>query len=151
MNQKLTELFQKKQKPLGSDAGIDWDSRRDEYLSAVRDLYDQIEKMLVEPIGQKTVATQRRPKQLTENFIGTYSAEDLVLVIGDEHVRFSPRGRNIVGAAGRVDVLGDRNEATLVFVPQSGWGFVQSRQPRLEIVPFDESTLADVLKLVMRD
>jgi len=31
------------------------------------------------------------------------------------------------------------------------WEFVLSRQPKLETVPFDESTLAEVLKLVMRD
>ncbi|MFZ1934434.1 MAG: hypothetical protein WCB27_23630 [Thermoguttaceae bacterium] len=150
MDQKLTELFQEKQKRSGTDAGIDWDSRRDEYLSAVRSLYEQIEGMLAEPIRQKTVVTQRRAKQLTENYIGTYSAEDLILAIGDEQVRFSPRGRNIVGAAGRVDVLGERNEATLVLQP-AGWGFVQTRQPRLEVAPFDESALADVLRLVMRD
>ena len=76
MDQKLTELFQEKQKRSGTDAGIDWDSRRDEYLSAVRSLYEQIEGMLAEPIRQKTVVTQRRAKQLTENYIGTYSAEE---------------------------------------------------------------------------
>ena len=44
------------------------------------------------------VTIQRRPKQLTENYIGTYSADDLlVLLIGDEQVRFSPRGRKHCG------------------------------------------------------
>lgn len=151
MNQALTDLFQKKQKQQGTDAGIDWDSRRNEYLVAVENLYKQIESMLAEPIGLKSVALHRRPKQLTENYIGTYSADDLILVIGDEQVRFSPRGRNIVGAAGRVDVIGERGEATLIVQPDLQWGFVQSRQPALRVVPFDESTLAEVLKLVMRD
>jgi hypothetical protein len=31
------------------------------------------------------------------------------------------------------------------------WRFVQTRQPTLRTVPFDDSTLAEVLKLVMRD
>jgi len=152
MNRNLANLFQKKQKQSGALTSIDWDDRRDKYLAAVQDLYRQIEKLLADQIGQKTVTVQRRPKQLTENYIGTYSADDLVLVIGDELVRFSPRGRNIVGAAGRVDVVGERGEATLIVQPDSTrWSFVQTRQPTLRVVPFDESTLAEVLQLVMRD
>ncbi len=151
MNQNLTDLVQKKQNQSAARDGVDWDSRRNEYLAAVGDLYHQIETMLAEPIGQHSVTLHRRPKQLTENYIGTYSADDLILVIGDEQVRFSPRGRNIVGSAGRVDVIGERSEATLILQPGSGWGFVQTRQPTLRVVPFDESTLAEVLQVVMRD
>jgi hypothetical protein len=151
MNQSLTDLFEKKQRQSATGASVDWDSRRNEYLAAVNDLYKQIETMLSEPLGKKRLTLHRRSKQLTENYIGTYSADDLILVIGDEQVRFSPRGRNIVGAAGRVDVVGDRGEATLIVQPDLRWGFVQSRQPTLRVVPLDESTLAEVLQLVMRD
>ncbi len=148
MNQNLSDFLSKKQKQ--SDT-VNWDDRRDAYLAAVNDLYKQIETLLGEPIQQKTVKLQRRSKQLTENYIGTYAVEDLILVIGGEQVRFSPRGRNIVGAAGRVDAVGERGEAALIVLPDSSWGFVQARQPTLHILPFDESTLADILKLVMRD
>ena len=101
MNQSLTDLFQKKQKQSGGAGGIDWDERRDKYRAAVDDLYRQIEVMLAEPIRQGTVTLQRRKKELSENYIGTYSMDDLILLIGDEQVRFSPRGRNVVGASGR--------------------------------------------------
>jgi len=151
MNQNLADLFQKKQKQSGAGGGIDWDERRNKYLAAVDDLYRQIEAILAEPIAQRTVTLQRRKKDLTENYIGTYSVDDLILLIGDEQVRFSPRGRNVVGASGRVDVLGERGEATLIAQPDSRWGFVQTRQPTLRVVPFDESSLAEVLQVVMRD
>jgi hypothetical protein len=150
MNQNLADLVQKKQKESAASTGIDWDDRRDKYLAAVQDLYHQIETMLAEPIRQNTVVVQRRPKQLTENYIGTYSVDDLILIIGNEQVRFSPRGRNIVGAAGRVDVVGERGEATLIIQTDSRWGFVQTRQPSLQVIPLEESTLAEVLELVMQ-
>ena len=150
MNQQLTDLFQRKQEQSKSGVNIDWDSRRNEYLAAVNNLYEQIDTILAEPLHKKMVTLQRREKQLTEDFIGTYSAKDLILTIGNEQVRLSPRGRNIVGAFGRVDVLGERGEAALVLQPDSTWGFVQTRQPTLRIVPFDESTFAEVLKIVMR-
>ncbi|HVB97557.1 MAG TPA: hypothetical protein VNG11_07470 [Chloroflexota bacterium] len=154
MNQNLTDIFLKKQKQseaIEGTAGIDWDERRNKYLNEVTNLYDQVETMLAEPIGQKSVTLQRRPKQLTENYIGTYSIDDLILVIGNEQVRFSPRGRNIVGAAGRVDVVGERGEVALIVQSDSRWGFVQARQPKLSVLGFDESTLAEILQLVMRD
>ncbi len=151
MNQNLADLFLKKQKQSEAIADIDWDERRNKYIADVKNLYDQIEMMLSEPIRQKSLSLQRRPKQLTENYIGTYSVDDLILVIGKEQVRFSPRGRNIVGAAGRVDVVGERGEVALIVQSDSRWGFVQTRQPKLCVVTLDESTLAEILQLVMRD
>ncbi len=118
----------------------------------MNDLYHEIETVLNEAIQDKTVSVQRPPKDLTENYIGTYSVDDLILIVGDEQVRFSPRGRNIAGAAGRVDVVGERGEATLILEPNPPrWLLIQSRQPTLRTALFDASTLADVLKLVTRD
>ena len=151
MNQKLEKFLAKKQKQSSKASTINWDERRDNYLAAVESLYRRIESMLGEAIQKKSVTVQRHPKHLTENYIGTYQADDLTLVIGDEQVRFSPRGRNIVGATGRVDILGERGETILIHQADSSWAFVRSRQPKLETVPFDESTLAEVLQLVMRD
>lgn len=151
MDQRLSSLIEQKQKQKQGSPPIDWDQRRDTYIAAVNDLYTQVEAILVDPIKQKMIVCQRRAKDITESSIGTYVIDDLVLLIGDEQVRFSPRGRNIVGAAGRVDVVGDRGEATLVLQPGPRWAFVKTRQPTLHIVPFDESVLAEILQIVMRD
>ena len=88
---------------------------------------------------------------MTENYIGTYAVDDLILLIGDEQVRFSPRGRNIAGTGGRVDVVGESGEAILILQPDSQWGFVQTREPKVSVAPFNEATLAEVLRLVMRN
>jgi hypothetical protein len=118
----------------------------------VDDLYDQIENLLAEPISEKAVVIQRRAKELSENYIGTYKIDDLILLVGNEQVRFSPVGRNIAGASGRVDVLGECGLPEMLIVqPDGRWGFVRSRQPTLEVVPFDETSLAEVLKRVMRE
>ena len=149
MNQNLADIFKNKQAAASDGAKIDWDARRDEYRKAVNGLFKQIEILLEEPISKGWAALQRRAKELSENYIGTYTVDDLVLVVGDEQIRFSPRGRNIVGASGRVDVLGEHGEEILV-VQDDRWSFVQTRQPTLKLVAFDESSLADLLKRVMR-
>ncbi len=152
MIQSLTEIFQRKHQQSASGAGIDWDDRRNKYLAAVGDLYHQVEALLAEAVAQQTVAIQQRAKELSENHIGTYKVDDLILLVGDEQVRFSPVGRNIAGASGRVDVLGERGVPEVLIVqPDGRWSFVRSRQPTLVVVPFDESSLAEVLKRVMRE
>ncbi len=131
---------------------VDWPARRKAYLDALNALYKQIEEFLVDPIKKGQAKLRREPRELTENYVGTYSVEDLVLEVGTEHVRFVPRGRNIVGAAGRVDVLGDGGDATLVVQPGDNfgrWGVVATRQPTLKIVPFDDASFAELLRSVM--
>ena len=152
MNQSLSNLIHKKNKQAKAGRGrIDWNQRRDRYIAAVDDLYRQIEAMFSQALKKKKVSLQRHPKQLSETYIGTYSIDDLILLIGDEQVRLSPQGRNVAGAAGRVDVLGERSEVILLLQPDSGWGFLQSRQPKLIIIPFNEASFTEVLQLVMRD
>lgn len=150
MDKKLADLLDKKRKQSEAATDVDWDVRRTQYLRAVDDLYTRIEGFLTGPIEDGAVKVQRRPKNLTEHYIGTYSADDLILFFGDEQVRFSPRGRNILGAEGRVDVLGERNEATLI-LSNAEWCFLQARQPRLLAIALNESVFADVLNFVMRD
>jgi hypothetical protein len=117
----------------------------------VNDLYGRIENILAEPIAKRAVRLERRKKNLTEAYIGTYAVDDLILQIGGEQVRFSPAGRNVCGSSGRVDVVGDRDTAVLVVQIDGRWSFVATRQPTLRAVDFDESALAQILQRVMRD
>jgi hypothetical protein len=151
MDQKLADILRRKQKQASDGDTIDWDERRDAYISAVKQLYDQIEEVLAEPIKQRAVKAYRRDKPLSETYLGTYAVPDLVLTIGDEQVRFSPQGRNVVGAKGRVDVIGGQGEAKLILQDNDQWGFVQTTHPKLHVLPLDEPVLAEVLQLVMRD
>ncbi len=148
MNQALKELVDKKQKEGGKPA-IDWDNRRKSYVAAVEALYQKVLNALKDAIDSKAVVQQRRVKTLTEDHIGTYEVDELILQIGNEQVLFSPVGRNIVGASGRVDVVGDRATAVLITFPKNRWSFVASRQPTLQAVDLDDGTLAEVLKAVM--
>ena len=151
MNQKLAEFLEKKHKQAQHNEEIDWDQRRDQYISAVDSLYTRIGNILGETGQLQNLAVRRRSKELTENYLGTYRIDDLLLVIGDEQVRFSPAGRNIVGASGRVDLLGDRAEATLILAPDHDWYWVASRQPELKTMRLDETTFTEILRHVMRD
>ena len=91
-----------------------------------------------------------RMKTVQEQHIGSYEIPEMTLAVGDEQVLFSPKGVNVIGAAGRVDVRGDRGEAMLVRQPDDRWSLVLSRTPKLQLVPLDDESFLEMLRSVMR-
>ena len=88
-------------------------------------------------------------KKIKEEYLGTYRVPELILDISGESVRFSAKGRNIIGARGRVDLVGDLDAMNLVLEPAGHWSVVLSRVPR-QVVSLDGKTLAEALRRVMR-
>ena len=145
----LTEFFREKKSKSGAD--IDWQSRKQAWIQAINDLYGKIAgEYLAGPVGEQLVRVSRRAKALVEEYIGAYQVDELVVQVGDEQVVFSPKGRNIVGASGRIDLIGDMGEKTIVLQPEGRWGIVATRSPTLKVVPLDERSLLAALEEVMR-
>ncbi len=110
---------------------VDWNAERDWWLSALEDLYRQIEVWLA-PLQQKgLVVSSRVPVQLSEEKMGTYTADELVLEFGPQEIVLEPKGTLIVGACGRVDVFrrGARGEQVMLILSGS------KAEPRWEIWP----------------
>lgn len=144
----LRELFhEKKQK--AKSANRDWTAKREAWIKAVKDLYHTIEDDYLKSAKDDVEITQS-DKVVTENYIGDYQIPELNLRVGDEQVSFSPKGTNVVGAQGRIDIRGDRGDATLIWQGGANWSIVASRVPKLQLVPLTADTLADVLRGIMR-
>ena len=144
----LRKLFhEKKQK--AKPANIDWAARRDAWIGAVTTLYRTIVDDYLKAARDEVEITQA-DKVVTENYLGEYHVPELVLRVGDEQVVFSPKGTNIAGAHGRIDVQGDRGDATVIWQGGDRWSIVAARVPALRLVPLTADSLADVLRGVMR-
>lgn len=142
----LTEFLRSKAR--GTD-GIDGEALRREWLAAVEDLYSLIrDRYLASAIAAGFVKVRRQPKTITEQFLGTYDVDELVLEVGSEVVTFSPVGRTVLGAAGRVDLEGDAGRLPVVLA-DTGWSLILQRRPP-EVVPLEEGSLLRALKIVMR-
>lgn len=148
----LQEFFRaKKQKSQKAAEGIDWAKKKKAWLRAVDQLYRLITKeYLGKVISDRSITIGYSPETIIEDYIGEYEVYDLVLQVGDEKVVFSPKGTNIVGASGRVDMRGEMGEVTMVLQPGARWSVVISRSPTLKVVPLDKRSLLDALKTVMR-
>jgi len=129
---------------------IDWGKRRRQWIDAVERLYQKVTgELLAESISQRLVTVSRVEKEVKEEYLGEYRVPELILDIGGETVRFSPKGRNIIGAKGRVDLVGELDAMTLILEPEGHWSIVLSRVPR-HVVALDGKTLTDALRAVMR-
>lgn len=127
-----------------------WEERRREWIDAVERLYQKItDELLAESIAQRLVTVSRVEKEIEEEYLGAYRIPELVLDVSGEIVRFSPKGRNVVGAKGRVDLVGEIDAVTLILEPAGHWSVVVSRVPR-QVVTLDGKTLAEALRRVMR-
>ena len=148
-NEALKEFFRQKKSKSGED--VDWQARKEAWVQAIEKLYKKIkEDYLAGPISEDLVKIRYRQRMVVEEYIDPYPVNELVVLVGDEMVSFLPKGMNIVGASGRIDLVGDMGEKTIVLQPEEGWGIVEARTPTLKIVPLDEDSLLTALKEVMR-
>ena len=145
----LTDFFSAKRTAAGDS--IDWVAKRNEWIEDVGKLYDTVvNDYLAAAVKEGVVSTSRVDKDISEEFIGKYTIAELRVWVGDEQVVFSPKGRNIIGAAGRIDLIGDMGERTLVLQPGHRWGIVVTRTPTLRVASLDENSLLQAFKEIMR-
>jgi hypothetical protein len=146
----MREFFQEKKAKAGPE-DVNWEARKAAWIQAIEDLYKIItEQYLAQPIADGTVKVSREEQRIVEHNIGVYIAPVLVLSVGDETVVFSPKGMNVVGATGRIDLRGDVDDRTIVRQPGDRWSVVETRMPTLKLIPLNEKSLLAALKSIMR-
>jgi len=108
------------------------------------------------PLRQKGQVTfDSVPLQLSEEKIGTYEVEELVLEFGPEAIVLEPRGTLIAGARGRVDVFrrGSRMEQIMLILSgptkeEARWEIWPSRDPR-QRKPLDQASFEAALDTLL--
>ena len=151
MADQLTEFLRSK-KDQSAGGQVDWEAKKAEWLASLQRLYARIKNLLDESIRDGTVEVFEFEAEVTEDYLGPYKVRQLGLAVGRDRVLFSPKGVNVIGAEGRVDLQGDRDTVTLIRTASGGggeWEVVLQRVPKLVAVPLDESSLAAALQRVM--
>jgi hypothetical protein len=129
--------------------GVDWEAKKNAWLDAVSLLYHEIGVLLGDSTKNGTVKAERVRIEVNEDFIGTYSVDELHLTVGNDRVIFKPAGTNVFGALGRVDMRGDRGEISLLWTGgRNEWQFLV-QLPDLVMAPLDEECLLEALQRVM--
>ena len=99
---------------------MDWNEKLAVWLRELDALYSAMEGYLKSYTESGQIKAERRTVQLTEDYLGTYDAESLVLCIGDDEVVAKPIGTLLVGSRGRVDLSGPRKTLRIVLLEKGG-------------------------------
>jgi lysyl-tRNA synthetase class II len=100
---------------------IDWTKKKDDWLEKLNKLYADIESWLND-FEKDVISIKYIDKEINEEHIGMYSARKMILRIADEQVVLDPVGTLLIGAAGRVDMIGKNGKVKFVLVPASSKG-----------------------------
>jgi hypothetical protein len=121
--------FVKRQQVQQDEAAFN-SNQLDEWLSYLDALYKQIAIYLQDYTKSGAAQIEYRDIQLNEEFIGSYTARQMILKIGSATVTFTPIGTMLIGTKGRVDVQGPLGTKRLNLVNKqmtSGRQLVQVR------------------------
>ena len=147
LEDKARELAQAK----ASQDSIDWGDRQRRWLSEVCKVYEQVIAWLAPLQNEGVVKIQTARKTLSEENIGRYDVDILVLDFSGEAVVLEPIGTIIVGARGRIDIFrrGRPADPTMLLLSGSldapSWQLWPTSRDPARPCPFDEASFKDLL------
>jgi hypothetical protein len=77
-----------------------------------------VERYLNKYLSSGDIVLRYENLELSEEKFGTYDAQSLVLKIGPHEVLLKPIGAIVIGARGRVDLIGPKGSVKIVLVPK---------------------------------
>ncbi len=108
---------------------IDWNRTREDWLRELGALYSKMEEYLKKYTDTGRIQVRRDKVFLSEDHLGTYEVETLAFLIGNEKVVAKPIGALMVGAIGRVDLVGARGRLRIVLLEEG----ISAIRTRIEI------------------
>ena len=121
-NTDFDRFVERQQQQAAEVAAIDWEDERDQWLARLDELYTKIESFLSKYIRSGRITVDLLQRILNEENIGSYEAPQLILRIGSQQVNLIPVGTLLVGAKGRVDVMGPAGQAQILLVDKRATG-----------------------------
>ena len=119
------------------EPSIDWTRIRDDWKEHLDEFYQLAEGFLQKYLDQGKVQITRVTKQINEEYIGNYDVESLEVQIGTIKICFDPIGTRILGAKGRVDMLGPHGTVKFVFVSEA------ASSPAIRVIQGTSSEVMD--------
>jgi hypothetical protein len=107
---------QSEEAKFSDEPSIDWQARKAEWLSYLEVLYRQVNQYLKSYVDAGDIVIGFRTVNLNEEYIGPYSAKEMIITIGGKVIKLEPIGTLLIGSKGRVDAVGPLARAQLVLL-----------------------------------
>lgn len=130
MTDKFDEFIksQTKKAAAGDTEQITPEREKELWLNKLIELYTLVDKSLNTYVKSGDVTIARVPVVLNEDQLGSYKADQLEITIGRQLVRLKPVGTFLIGARGRVDMVGPRGSVRFLVVPPA------SNKPTFKVI-----------------
>jgi len=125
------------------------------WKGAIEDFYKQVHSFLAPYVSDGRVSIEYADKRLSEDHVGQYESRYATIRIGTNSVRLDPVGTIVVGARGRIDMIGPGGIVKFVLVdkgvvepsieeegnttPVWEWR-IATMQPRIKFLPLNEDS-----------
>jgi len=114
--------FIKQRSEVSKKAEIDWQAECDKWKKHLSEFHDKVEGFLKPYTDSHKLKVTRKKVDLHEEYIGSYKADALDILLGNTKITLKPIGTNIIGAKGRVDMIGPRGIVRFVLVSRDSNG-----------------------------
>ena len=116
MSNSKFEDFLNRQNNQAQSATMDWDEQLHEWKKNLELFYNIIESFLKSYIDENKIKLTYRTKKIEEEDIGEYEVREALITLGSNYIKLVPIGTNLIGAKGRVDLIGPNGRIKFVFV-----------------------------------
>jgi len=110
------KFISQKEEEIKAYPKVDWEAKKNEWLSCLHTLYGLFEDALKEYVTKGVIVIRYDEIKIIEELIGSYNAKTMLINIAGETIRLKPIGTNLIGSKGRVDMLGNSNSIMIVLV-----------------------------------
>ncbi len=165
MGKEKFEEYLKSQKATKNET-INWELKKEEWLKEIDTFLKQIKHYFEK--YKESIIIHEQPLTINEEYLGAYTSNKLIVRFNNDTVTFTPIGRNIIGAKGRVDMEGKVGKVKFVLVgensqsPQimtasiineqkqekNSWK-ISTPPPKIKYIELDENSFFDALMEVI--
>ncbi len=133
---------------------IDWEGRKQQWLTWVDQLYGEINDWLNPLKRDGIVKINYENTALSEDYVGSYPVKNMTMKVGAESVSLKPKGMVLVNSCGRVDMMGDDGSIMLILIEGTEKSKLQwhiaVRTPNVKYWQLTKDSFTDALKQVMQ-
>ena len=83
-------------------------------------LYTEIQRHLQKYIDEEQIKIERLTSSISEELLGPYEVDTLLISIGEDKMKVVPIGTHVIGARGRVDLIGKEGRVRIVLLEEGG-------------------------------
>jgi hypothetical protein len=144
---KMDELIKKIEDAKKKDVQkkIDIEKSKKEWLKSLFDLFMEIKTWMFPLINKKLVSLEEKIIVIKEDLFGAYDAPMLEINGPEWKILLKPKGRFIVGAKGRIDVICGTKELMFV-LHDKGWELAVKKERGFKYLSLDSDLFAEIIE-----